>query len=233
MERPSDPLHRVRHLDTSGIHGLGGLKGALREHGIDAIEMTQAKKCVDHTQWLARPLPLQYTAYAAEDIWILSKVFEVFHARAYFRSPELEMQSQRYVNMHRGVPPQSGDIYRSSNLLPMEIIVAPVAQNSSRVCEGCHRVLGDACFFFRAHGYALVHTMHSHCKVCYILTQRMIIKATPRVKHRPRGNTHWQERWTAQEPPQVQNVAFRDALPKDPETCEKELEAVLKRISAA
>ncbi|KZV84855.1 hypothetical protein EXIGLDRAFT_575876, partial [Exidia glandulosa HHB12029] len=164
MERPLDPLHRVRHLDTFGIHGLGGLKGALQEHGIYGIgalgclvrhtvshmvnpEKTQGKKSnVDHTQWLTRPLPLQYTAYAAEDIWILSKVFEVFHARAYFRSLELEIQSQRYVNMHRGVPPQSGDIYRSSNLLPMEIIEAPVARNSSRVCEGCHRVLGDACF---------------------------------------------------------------------------------------
>lgn len=35
MLRPWDPLHGVRHLDTAGVHGLTGLKYALKEHGMD------------------------------------------------------------------------------------------------------------------------------------------------------------------------------------------------------
>lgn len=128
-----------------------------------------------------RPLPSHYLSYAAEDIHLLSQVHAVFHLLSHVGTTarsmsQLEIQSARYVNMHNGVPPRIGDRYRSSNLLPMEILAVADAGPIFR-CDGCTRLLSQSSFSYgEASGGP--RTLHSCCKVCFLITQRAISKQT-------------------------------------------------------
>ncbi|EJD48684.1 hypothetical protein AURDEDRAFT_112824 [Auricularia subglabra TFB-10046 SS5] len=160
-----------KHFDPWGVHSLVGLKNALEQHRIlqdpdgedDTIQ-------VNHTEWMLRPLPPTYLQYAERDILLLAYIYTVFNSRSYIshrtdasRFATLLECSDRYINMHAGPLPK-GNVYLSSNLLPLGILedTAGVKQP----CDCCDRWL------LVRRAFKIGPVRHTSCKVCRILTER-------------------------------------------------------------
>jgi hypothetical protein len=94
--------------------------------------------------WMQRPLPAQLLQYAANDIFLLSQLYNYFLKRRWIREAnfsDLLTQCKRYVSMHKeqGRMDES-DYFRRGPLLPLDILstMGPLAQGE---CMSCGRRL--------------------------------------------------------------------------------------------
>jgi exonuclease 3'-5' domain-containing protein 1 len=113
--------------------------------------------------WMERPLATTLLSYAAKDIHLIRLIYARFERRGYLSAKdELLAQSQRYVSMHDNVKPLQQDRYRSSPVLPLDVLEAPVG-TSRRECDACHRSLSMKCFMEKGGKHAVV------CRVCHVV----------------------------------------------------------------
>ncbi|KAJ7450636.1 ribonuclease H-like domain-containing protein [Mycena latifolia] len=128
------------------VHKLAGLGQALTEHTVDVSESQLALKTTSqamHEDWERRPLSRSHLAYAANDIYLISRLWSHFVPAGYLGA-NIPEQSLRYVRMWVNAQPDEGDAYKLHALLPLAILDAPMG--ATKQCSGCERLLPQPSF---------------------------------------------------------------------------------------
>ncbi|KAJ7153872.1 ribonuclease H-like domain-containing protein [Mycena crocata] len=148
---PRKEVRGNKHL-YSVVQKLSGLGQVAQEHQQDSGGKHQRKKGkrqpmkakIDHSLWCTRPLPGEYLAYAAKDIYLIHDVWSAV-ANGEYIDEEVAQQSLRYVRMWtQGIQPATGDAYKLHPLLPLGILTH--ASGDTKRCIGCERHLSEEYF---------------------------------------------------------------------------------------
>jgi len=98
--------------------------------------------------WMERPLPTKLIQYAANDIYLISVLFEYFVEKQWITQtgfPDLLVKSKRYVSMHKDQGrSEDTNFFRRGPLLPMDILT--VGREVQGKCRGCGRQLSTAAY---------------------------------------------------------------------------------------
>ncbi|KAH7098259.1 ribonuclease H-like domain-containing protein [Auriculariales sp. MPI-PUGE-AT-0066] len=171
LSRRGHSIHALRQMPIKDVHGLVSLKNAGSEHRLQRHVLERRYPvCASHAAWMARPLDIDNIKYAIEDIKMLSRIYEHFMASGCLKDMVALLQmSARYLALHDG-PVDRDDIYRSSDLLPHEIIEPPPTGLILHGCCKCSRNLSSRCFVVERRN-GLVRRLQV-CKVCNLLHAR-------------------------------------------------------------
>ncbi|KIJ53721.1 hypothetical protein M422DRAFT_25525 [Sphaerobolus stellatus SS14] len=118
-------------------------------------------------RWMERPLTPDLLDYAIKDIHLINIVYRHFLIQSYLsRINSILDASQRYVSINSDLrmKPSRLDCYRSSPVLPLDILEEP--KGILYECEGCRRMLSVVCF---------QHTLWKRqrmCRVCRVVGVR-------------------------------------------------------------
>ena len=124
---------------------------------------------------MARPLDPANLEYAKEDIELLANMHAHFLASGYLQDlVDLLEKSARYLAIH-SEPIDRDDIYRSSDLLPLDILNPPAAGQPLHGCDRCKRNLSAKCFVIERRGRSIKRL--SVCKACNLADVRETLPA--------------------------------------------------------
>ncbi|KAH8112377.1 hypothetical protein DFH11DRAFT_1744979 [Phellopilus nigrolimitatus] len=123
MGRRSFPLSEVKKLQVEEVYVLNSMDGAVREHGIEGIQLKDAT-----SGWMVRPLTDALLEYAASDIIRIAALYDHFRARGYLEQTQrLRAQSMLYVTMHHTAgKPEQENIFLRGPYLPL-CVLQPVS----------------------------------------------------------------------------------------------------------
>ncbi|KAJ7175525.1 ribonuclease H-like domain-containing protein, partial [Mycena filopes] len=133
------------------VQKLPGLEQTVREHGVAVgAEELNIKGVFKHTAWLRRPLSQTALIYAANDIALITHLWEEFVDQGYIDG-KLADQSLRYIRLWTSTtgPQINADHrYRLHALLPLEILddAVSVVGEHKKLCPRCERLLPQRCF---------------------------------------------------------------------------------------
>jgi exonuclease 3'-5' domain-containing protein 1 len=120
--------------------------------------------------WMERPLPSNLLQYAANDIFLISRLHKHFLKMNWISEANMSnllAQSERYVSMHKKLGRiEAGNNFRRGPLLPMDIL--NVAHGD---CAGCERNLSIAAYevipwLAIGRSYLLRRT---RCRICHVV----------------------------------------------------------------
>ncbi|KZV90789.1 hypothetical protein EXIGLDRAFT_110319 [Exidia glandulosa HHB12029] len=179
MTRRGHAVHALRQLPTQDVHALISLKNAPSEHRIGPVRPEKHDPDgASHDAWMMRPLPQANLDYAEEDIRLLAQMYAHFDAKGYLEPrDELVQKTARFLCLHP-VPIPIGDVYRSSDLLPLEVLSERREDDAVYPCKGCSRMLSRGSFVHDRGGRDGRVRRKPWCKVCNILRIRQALLET-------------------------------------------------------
>jgi exonuclease 3'-5' domain-containing protein 1 len=118
--------------------------------------------------WMERPLPANLLRYAANDIFLISRLHEHFLNMNWISEADMSIlltQPECYVSMHKKLGRiEASNYFRKGPLLPMDILnVGPLAHGE---CAGCGRNLSKAAYETRPNGKSLL-LRRTRCRICH------------------------------------------------------------------
>lgn len=167
------------------VHMLKGLVPCLKEHGLSG---EKGNSCTSHPAdlmllrhltalfptfqvhdaWLRRPIDKRLLSYAAQDLFLIEKLYKEFERKGYLTNT-LPDKSSRYVNMWISGRPPAGV---GHPLLPLNVL-DPIPASGGWNCNSCKRLLPQDCFPYKTRGTA--------CYVCRTVEvkERMSMRTVP------------------------------------------------------
>ncbi|EIN13050.1 hypothetical protein PUNSTDRAFT_131272 [Punctularia strigosozonata HHB-11173 SS5] len=141
------------------IHRLCGMNECVKQCGFGSDytkdeAVVRMHRNLGSAFWMDRPLSSQLLHYAAQDIKMISLIYEHFTTAGLLKDnmlPLLLDQCKRYVSLHQqSGRVEQGNSFRSNGFLPLDILKMP--SQDRRVCSGCNRFIsakyfnvGDKC----------------------------------------------------------------------------------------
>jgi exonuclease 3'-5' domain-containing protein 1 len=123
--------------------------------------------------WMERPLSTKLLQYAANDIFLISRLHDHFLNNNWI-SPvnmsSLLAQSERYVSMHKTHGRiEKSDQFRRGPLLPLDILsVGPLGHGA---CAGCGRKLSKMAYEVKTwhNGWTFISRRRARCRICHVV----------------------------------------------------------------
>ncbi|KAJ7916506.1 ribonuclease H-like domain-containing protein [Mycena leptocephala] len=129
------------------VQRLAGLRKALEEHDVE-VEEGKLKMKTQGSGYCSSPPDREQLLYAANDIWLISRLLAHFEQAGYL-DVNLPEESLRYVTMWVDNQPEGWrrqDKWKLHALLPLAILDATPAYARTQRCIGCTRHLPQNCF---------------------------------------------------------------------------------------
>jgi len=147
---------RTRWLTLAAMLGLSSVV----HFSINAAAQMKGVFRNNAEQWMERPLGPDLLDYAIKDIHLINMIYRHFLIQSYLtRTKEMLEASERYISINSDLrmKPNRSDCYRSSPVLPLDILEEP--KGILYDCDGCQRELSLGCFH---------HTLWKRQKMCRV-----------------------------------------------------------------